>query len=121
MEINTINLPTEPMKCFNCQEEMGIWDWVRYAGKGPWADKSWACKKCGLKKDGTKPKEVIIPPLGFVKMNEHRGARITSSRTRWEEDINSRKLLSNGDVAIVDHKGNIKEVRPKGQTLRNLK
>jgi hypothetical protein len=34
----------------------------------------------------------------------------------WHEDIKSRKVLPNGDVAIVDQKGRIKEVRPKLQS-----
>ena len=121
MDINTVNLPTEPMECKNCHEPMDLWTWVRYNGHGPWVKSPWACKKCGLLKDGTQPKEIIIPPMPFVKMNEHRGARITSSNKAWQDDIAHRRLLPNGDVAIVNDKGQIKEVRPKGSTLKNLK
>lgn len=121
MEVNTINIPTTPHKCNHCGEDMDLWTWARYDGHGPWAEKEWACQKCGFLKNGKKPKPIILKPMGFIKMNEHRGARITSSQKAWDEDIKSRRVLPNGDVAIVDHKGNVKEVRPKGQSLRDLK
>lgn len=100
---------------------MDIWEWLRYSGHGPWVNNIWPCKKCGYLKSGKKPKPIDLKPIGFIKINEHRGAKITSSQRTWDDDINHRRALPNGDVAIINDKGEIKEVRPKGMTLRNLK
>lgn len=98
---------------------MDNWSWIRFSGQGNWKDVQWPCKTCGLLKNGKKPKEIKIPHGVFIG-GKHRGAAITSDKRKWQEDIASRRLLPNGDVAIVDHKGNIKEVRPKDVSLRNL-
>jgi hypothetical protein len=100
---------------------MDNWTWIRFSGQGSWADRYWPCKACGLLKDGSKPPEIETITGGIFVGGKHRGAAITSNRKKWHEDIASRQLLPNGDVAIVDHKGNIKEVRPKGVSLRSLK
>ena len=121
MEVNNVSYPVEAQVCTHCQEPMDNWMWLRYSGHGPWVGKEWACKKCGYLKNGKKQKVVELPPMPFIKMNEHRGARITSSQAKWDDDIRHRKALPNGDVAIVNDKGEIKEVRPKGQSLRDLK
>lgn len=115
-----VNIPQIPQKCTKCGQEMDLWHWARYSGRGPWKGKEQPCSNCGYLINGKKPKIKEIN-ISYINPTFHRGANITSSKKKWHDDIAHRKALPNGDVAIVDDKGNIKEVRPKGTRLRDLK
>jgi len=65
------------MNCPHCNTEMDNWYYARFSGSGPWKDKPWPCKKCGLLKDGSKPKEIKDDDTKgpFVRIQEPNGMR----------------------------------------------
>ena len=77
-------------------------DWMSHIGD---------CPKCGTEafREGHEPKE----PIKLKPMTEMEQKKLSWYRdeNKWHDDIKSRRALPNGDVAIVDHKGKIKEVR----------
>lgn len=112
----------EEYKCPFCQFEMTKWLWVRFTGTGIWEGNSlWSCPSCNRLKTGDFPKEVEMPPHTIAFIGQHRGSSIVRNEKKWLEDIGSRRVLPNGDVAIVNHKGDVKEVRKKGTRLRDLR
>ena len=70
-------------------------------GGDSWWEGSW-------KHSGGDKKDVRRTPL--TKWQEKKLSWYRDER-KWHEDIKSRKVMSDGKVAIVDHRGRIKEVR----------
>lgn len=76
------------------------------------------CPKC--KSNVTKPLEVkeekeTTPTIHRKPLTEWQKKKLGfyKSEKAWHQDIESRRILPNGDVAIVNHKGEITEVRPR--------
>ena len=63
------------MNCPHCNTEMDNWYYARFSGSGPWKDEPWPCKKCGLLKDGSKPKEIKYESKLMVCIDEPSGRR----------------------------------------------
>jgi len=87
--------------CINCNHSCHR-DWMSNWGH---------CPKCGgdMYREGHEPKETRkLKPM--TEMEQKKLGWYKDER-KWHDDIRSRRALPNGDVAIVDHSGKVKEVR----------
>lgn len=103
-----LNLIKTEFFCKNCN--------LKFQKEYKWELSRAGCPKCGkeiindleLIDDNNEKKEIRRKPLTDW---EKKKLEFYRDEKKWHQDIESRRILSNGDVAIVDHKGRITEVR----------
>lgn len=104
-------LITTKFKCLNCGNFFKKeYKWELYSAECP------KCKKNVItfgEYEFKKEKEEEIRHREPLTNWQKKKLEFYKSEKKWHEDIESRRILPNGDVAIVDHKGEIKEVRPR--------
>lgn len=90
----------------------------RFQKSYKWALSSSMCPKCqhNVFKPFEEIEEKSVNPVIHRKPLtnwEKKKLEFYKSEKAWHKDIESRRVLPNGDVAIVNHKGEITEVRPR--------
>ena len=80
---------------------MNNWDWIRYAGLGPWKDKNahYCCPNCGKRMDGTKPPKAGELNVGLMFIDKSR------SDQKHTLDIKSRVIGDDGHTVLKGREG----------------
>lgn len=89
----------EPQVCPNCKQTIDTWNWIRFAGKGPWRDKNkyYGCPHCEKRYDGSDVPEPEIVPTQFISVDRRMKAH--------HKDICSRVIGDDGNTVLKGKEG----------------
>jgi len=103
--------------CPYCNESIDDWNWIRFAGLGPWKDNNeyYGCPHCNLRFDGSKIPKVDYKPELMLAIHQPIDSREADGRELTKglgsSDPLERKLASEALQKIRNESPKVKDMR----------